>query len=345
MSNPQRILLIRLSALGDVVHALPVASALRETFPGARIDWVVDDRHREILDLVPVIDECIVFNSRGASAWQRAVEVIRGLRRGRYDVAIDVQGLVKSAFLARASHAIRVIGFPGAHLRERAARLFYTETHDPGDARHVIEKNLRLLAPLGVPDDRIQFPIEVPPSTVPAAVRKELGIGESACFALLNPGAAWPNKRWPPERFGAVAAWLQRRHALPSAVIWGPGDEHLAADVASASAGTARLAPRTSIADLVALARAATLMISGDTGPLHIAAAVGTPVVGIYGPTSEARNGPWSTDDVTVSRFSACRCHHRRRCRASRWCLGDVSVAEVTSAADHRLSALRTPHV
>ena len=175
-------------------------------------------------------------------------------------------------------------------------------------------------------------------------MRRELGLGESACFALLNPGAAWPNKRWPPERFGAVALWLHRQHALPSAVLWGPDGEHLAADVAAASAGTAHLAPRTSIADLVALARAATLMVSGDTGPLHIAAAVGTPVVGIYGPTSEARNGPWSNEDVTVSRFGACECHYRRWCRANRWCIGDVSVEEVTGAVDRRLSALRAPH-
>ena len=343
MSN--RILIVRLGALGDIVHALPVASALRQTFPQARIDWVVDERHREIIDLVPVIDRRLVFNSQRVAAWRGAVEVIRELRRGRrYDVAIDVQGLVKSAFLARASRAVRVIGFSRAHLRERAARLFYTETHDPGDARHVIEKNLRLLAPVGVPSHKIEFPIEAWPSASSAVVRRELGLGESACFALLNPGAAWPNKRWPPERFGAVARWLHRQHALPSAVLWGPDGEHLAADVAAASAGTAHLAPRTSIADLVALARAATLMVSGDTGPLHIAAAVGTPVVGIYGPTSEARNGPWSDEDVTVSRFGACECHHRRRCRASRWCIGDVSVAEVTGAVDRRLSALRVPH-
>ena len=249
MSN--RILIVRLGALGDIVHALPVASALRQTFPQARIDWVVDERHRDIIDLVPVIDRRLVFNSQRVAAWRGAVEVIRELRRGRYDVAIDVQGLVKSAFLARASRAVRVIGFPRAHLRERAARFFYTETHDPGDARHVIEKNLRLLAPVGVPSHKIEFPIEARPSASSAVVRRELGLGESACFALLNPGAAWPNKRWPPERFGAVALWLHRQHALPSAVLWGPGGEHLAADVAAASAGTAHLAPPTSIADLV----------------------------------------------------------------------------------------------
>ena len=343
-----RILIVRLGALGDIVHALPVASALRDAFPDARIDWVVDERHREVLDLVPVIDRRIVFRSGSVPAWRGAVEVVRELRRGGYDVAIDVQGLVKSAFLARASRAGRVVGFPTARLRERAARLFYTETHDPGPTRHVIEKNLGLVAPLGVASPvshDMRFPIEARPSTAPAIVRRQLGLGERAGFALMNPGAAWPNKRWPPERLGAVALWLHRHHALPSAVLWGPGDETLAAEVVSASAGAAHLAPRTSLADLVALARAATLMVSGDTGPLHLAAAVGTPVVGIYGPTHEVRNGPWSSDDLTVSRFGQCECHHRRRCHARRWCIGDVSVAEVIDAVDRRISAFSAPHV
>ena len=221
-----RILIVRLGALGDIVHALPVASALRDAFPDARIDWVVDERHREMLDLVPVIDRRIVFRSESVPAWRGAVEVVRELRRGGYDVAIDVQGLVKSAFLARASRAGRVVGFPTARLRERAARLFYTETHDPGPTRHVIEKNLGLVAPLGVASPvsyDMRFPIEARPSTAPAIVRRQLGLGERAGFALMNPGAAWPNKRWPPQRLGAVALWLHRHHALPSAVLWGPG--------------------------------------------------------------------------------------------------------------------------
>ena len=167
-----RILIVRLGALGDIVHALPVASALRHAFPDARIDWVVDERHREMLDLVPVIDRRIVFRSQSVPAWRGAVEVVRELRRGGYDVAIDVQGLVKSAFLARASRAGRVIGFPTARLRERAARLFYTETHDPGPTKHVIEKNLGLVAPLGVASPvghDMRFPIEARPSTAPGS--------------------------------------------------------------------------------------------------------------------------------------------------------------------------------
>lgn len=335
-----RILIVRLTSLGDIIHAVPVAAALRERFPDARLDWVVDERHRDLLDLVPVVDRRVVLPTRSLSAWRAVAATVRDLRERQYDVAIDLQGLLKSAVIARASGARRVIGFPSAHLRERTARPFYTETHDPAGATHVIAKNLALVAPLGVATQAYRFPIDAPASRVPAEVRRRLGLANDGPFALVNPGAAWPNKRWPPERFGAVAKLLRDRHGLASAVLWGPGEESLAREVAQASGGAAQVAPETSIADLVALGRAATLMVSGDTGPLHIAAAVGTPIVGIYGPTDPARNGPWASADVTVSRCDACCCHHRRRCRAPSWCIGEIAVEEVTAAVDARLRRL-----
>jgi heptosyltransferase-1 len=158
---------------------------------------------------------------------------------------------------------------------------------------------------------------------------------------MVNPGAAWPNKRWHPERFGAVARAIRDRHALRSVVIWGPGERELADRVVAASHGAAFAAPPTSIADLFAISGAASLMVSGDTGPLHIAAAYGTPIVGVYGPTDPARNGPWSADDVCVSRFEACGCHHLRRCVRERWCLEEVHADEVIDAIDRRLAPAR----
>ena len=335
----RRILIVRLGALGDIVHAVPVAAALRSRFPDARIDWVVDERHREVLELVPVVDRPIVFRTQSASLGRRVVELRRTLRCESYDIAIDVQGLLKSAVVARLSGARRILGFTPPYLRERAARVFYTETHDPGDTTHVIEKNLTLAASLGADVSRIRVPLKVPASAVLDAVRaRRSGAGDTS-FVVLNPGAAWPNKRWPPDRFGAVAQWLRREHGLSSVVTWGPGDETLAAAVVAGSAGAAELAPPTSIADLLAIVREAALMVSGDTGPVHLAAAVGTPIVGIYGPTDAARNGPWAVDDVTVSRFTACGCYHQRRCRVARWCLEDISVGDVTAAIVRRLEA------
>jgi heptosyltransferase I len=349
-----RILIVRLSALGDIVHTLPVAAALRRAFPEARLDWVVDARHREILELVPAIDRRIMIGaplggrveSYNASATlvsagaARLLAAIREMRRTRYDVALDLQGLLKSAVLARASGASRVIGFDRSQLREPAARFFYSETHAAPGA-HVIQKNLSLLSAIGVESNEIRFPLAVPDSPIMAEVRERLGLRDGERFALINAGAAWPNKRWPPARFGEVAAALGRTHGLKSVVLWGPGEEALAAEVVSASEGAAVSSPETTIPSLVSLAAEAALMISGDTGPLHIAAAVGTPVVGIYGPTNPERNGPFDPADVTVSRFAACSCHHQRRCTASNWCLLDIQVRDVIDAIDRRLSAVR----
>jgi heptosyltransferase I len=342
--DPRRILIVRLGALGDIVHAIPVAAALRKAYPSARIDWLVSAKHREMLDLVPVIDRRLVINDRaGAGGGASMLQSIRELRRSRYDVAIDLQGLLKSALLARLSGADRVVGFAASYVRERLASLFYTDAHDPGtggvrdqrEARHIVQINLGLLEALDVAPAAVEFPIERVESAVARRLREQTG----GRYALLNPGAAWENKRWPADRFAAIARALRDRNGLPSAVLWGPGEERLAQDVVERSEGAATLTPQTSIADLVALSRGASLMVSGDTGPTHIAAAVGTPMVALFGPTRPQRNGPWSPDDVSVSRSAVCQCHHLRRCRLPTMCLMDVQVEEVMDAIERRLAS------
>jgi heptosyltransferase-1 len=336
-----RVLLVRLGALGDLVHALPFAAALRTAHPDARIDWLVDARYRALVDLVPIVNERLSLNTRALTGPASLPAVIGRLRLARYDIAFDAQGLIKSALLARASGAGRVIGFARAALREPAARVFYTDSIDPAPATHVIEKTMSLLRAVGIEPSgvRWQFPLQGRPSPVPACTREVLGIERGAPFVLINPGAAWPNKRWPAERFAALAREVQARHHLKSAVLWGPGEETLAAQIARASAGAAEMAPATTLSDALALAQEARLLVSGDTGPTHLAAAAGTPVVGLYGPTDPARNGPWHPDDICVSRFAACACHHQRRChRLAAWCLADITVADVLAAVDERLA-------
>jgi heptosyltransferase I len=334
------ILIVRLGALGDVVHAVPAAAALRRAFPTARIDWLVEPRHQEIVELVTAIDRVVVLGGRTPAAW---IDAVQRLRQTRYDVALDFQGLMKSAVLARASGAARVLGFSIWHLREKGARPFYSEVSSAtaGEravndfAEHVITKNLRMLSMLGVDTTLIEFPFAPVTSVALDRLRQDFGVQP---FALINPGAAWPNKRWPPQRFGEVSAFLHDVRGLPSFVLWGPGEEALAKAVVEASNGSARVAPPTRIPDLLAFSRAAALMISGDTGPLHIAAAAGTPVVAIFGPTNPRRNGPWSPHDLVISRYDSCGCHYDRRCHEREWCLGDVSVAEVTAAVQQRLA-------
>ena len=346
-----RVLIVRLGALGDVVHAIPVAAALRRAYPQARIDWLVSAKHREILDLVPAIDRRLVINDRpstgsrqadtpGTSLWGAIGE----LRRARYDVVLDLQGLIKSALLARLSGAPRILGFAASYSREGLARMFYTESYDPGrgglydarETRHVVAINLGLLALLGITADAPEFPI----ADTESAAARWASEQTNGRYALLNPGAAWPNKRWPPSRLAAVAQELHTRHGLMSVVLWGPGEEQLAQAVVAEAPDAALLSPKTTIADLVALTRGAALMVSGDTGPTHIAAAVGTPLVGIYGPTRPARNGPMSPLDVTVSRDAICHCHHLRRCKLERMCLLDIEVSEVLGAVEQRLAAV-----
>jgi len=343
MTKMNRVLLVRLGALGDVVHAIPVAAALRRAFPSARIDWLVSGKHRAILDLVPIIDRRLVIDGDESAGATTLVAAVRELRRSRYDLAIDLQGLLKSAALARSSGADRVLGFAASYLRERLARPFYTEVYDPGchglydprETRHVVQINLGLLQPLGIPVRAPEFPIEHVDSAVATDVCRRTG----GRYALLNPGAHWPNKRWPPSRLGQVAAALRERHGLASVALWGHAERDLADDVVAHASGAAMVSPPASIADLVALARGAAVMVSGDTGPAHIAAAVGTPIVGIFGPTRPSRNGPWSAKDVTVSRAEVCQCHHLRRCTLDRMCLLDIQVDEVLAAIAQRLEA------
>jgi heptosyltransferase I len=329
--SPASFLIVRLGALGDVVHAIPVVAALREAYPSATIGWLVHPRFAPLLQLVEGLDHVYPLERRtGAHA-------IRDVRRAGYEVCLDLQGLLKSAAVARFSGARRVIGFSRTLLRESAASLAYSETGGDGTG-HVIDKNLSLLALVGVTTRERRFPLRVPETPVVPCTRQMLGgKGSPVPFAAINPGAAWPNKRWPAERFGALAARMHDRFGLRSAVLWGPDEATLAAAVVRASRGAAQMAPQTTMVEMLALAGAARLVVSGDTGPLHLASAAGTPVVGLYGPTPPGRNGPWDPRDRVVSSHDACTCVFKRQCTGAAWCLEQVSVDAVMDAVVERL--------
>src|SRR4029453_8049635 len=214
--------------------------------------------------------------------------------------------------------------------------LFYTDAPDPGSATHVIDKNLALLAPLRVNDRTVRFPLVIPRSSICEQIRERM---EGRDYAIINPGAAWPNKRWPPARFGAVAALFAREFGWRSLVLWGPGEQELAHEVVATSGGAAEISPPTTITDLFGVARNARLMISGDTGPLHIAGAVNTPIVALYGPTRPERNGPWGLSDVAISRVQQGSCAYERKGSKTERCIDDISVAEVISAVQRRVAA------
>jgi lipopolysaccharide heptosyltransferase I len=354
----RRILIVRLGSLGDLIHTLPAVAAIRDAWPDAEIDWIVERAHADLLALVPVLSRVVVLGDRSAGGWWSA---IRTLRARRYDLAVDLQGLVKSAAIARLSGARRVVGFDRSGLREPAARFFYSEVVPVGEGRHVIQKNLALVrhalgGHFSLTDEmtselnfasELNFPLRIPDSPALAAIRAKLqdlktpgpqDPRTSLEFVVLNPGAAWPNKRWPPGSFAQVACAIRDRHGWSSVVLWGPGEAGIAQAVVDGSGGAAVLAPATTLADLLAIASAARVFVSGDTGPLHLAGAVGTPLVALFGPTTAARNGPWDDRDVSISRYDGCACHYKRVChRPATWCLAGITVDDVMDAVARRL--------
>ena len=331
-TDRRRFLIVRLGSLGDVVHAIPAAAALRKRFPDARIDWMVDPRYMDLVRLVRAVDGVVPVDPRGSKA--RLLSAFRATWSAGYDAALDLQGLIKSAALARLAVPGRVIGFPRAHLREPWARVFYSDAPDPGPRTHVIYKNLGVLRALGVNDPDVSFPITIPQTDAVDAVQSRYGVRR---YVLLNAGAAWPNKRWPPGRFGALARTIRERLGLAPVVLWGGDERALAEEVVSASGGAADAAPRTTVMDLFGIARGAAAMVSGDTGPLHIAASVGTPLVALFGPSDPERNGPWSPDDIVLSRYARCSCHYARRCRLDTPCIERIDTDEVFAAVERRL--------
>lgn len=341
-----KILIVRLSALGDIVHALPVLAAIKRAMPSAEVDWMVEENYAAILSITGGLRRRIIGRARNSFTTDDAVsfggalgyvQAVAHLRAQDYDCALDLQGLLKSAGWARSSGAKRIIGFDKANVREGQAASFYTETVTPPAGVHVIHKNLSLLAALGIKTGAIEMPLQ--PQASPETVAAIQAAGAKR-YAVLNPGAAWPNKRWPPERFGALAATLRDRTGLTSMITWGPSERELADAIVSASAGAAVPAPPTTVADLAVLLRDAALVVAGDTGPLHIAAAMGTPLVGLYGPTWPERNGPWDPSDVVISRATTCVCHHKRQCLRGAPCINEITLEDVADAAERRLKAV-----
>ncbi len=343
-----RILIVRLSALGDIVHALPVLAAINRAMPSAEVDWLVEENYSSILSIATGLRRRIIGRARTSFTSDEAVsfggavgyvQAVAHLRAQNYDAALDLQGLLKSAGWARSSGAKRVIGFDKSHLREAQAAAFYTETVTPPDGVHVIHKNLSLLRALEITTDAVVMPLQ--PRAGADTLAAIASAGGARRYVVLNPGAAWPNKRWPPDRFGALAAALRDRTGLPSLVTWGPSERDLADAIVGASSGAATAAPATSVSDLGALMRDAALVVAGDTGPLHIAAAMGTPLVGLYGPTWPERNGPWDPNDIVISRAGVCVCHHKRQCLRGAPCINEITLDEVVTASVTRLAGSR----
>jgi len=283
----KRFLIVRLSSLGDLVHTIPAVAALRLSFPAARIDWVVDGRWAGLIELMSGIDHIIELRR----SLQGQLSCIRDLRAAHYDCAIDLQGRYRSAVLAWLSGARDRIGRDREATREPGAALFYTDRVIP-TGRHIVDMNLELVQRAGatVPAE-MQFPLRVPESQT-RKVREKLAQEAIGAYVVASPGGGWKSKRWPPERYGALCAELWRLHGLRAIVNIGPGEEDIARVLLEAAGPAKPLVLCPSFAELAALLLDARLVIAADTGPLHLAAALGTRVVALFGATDPARNGP-----------------------------------------------------
>jgi heptosyltransferase I len=300
MKTP-RILIVRLSAIGDAIQTMPVVCALRERFPEAFLAWAVESRAAALLRGHEALDELIEL-PRG---WLKSPGGVWRLRRRlhelQFDTAIDVQSLTKSAVLAWLSGAKRRIGFGNPGGRE-LSKWFNNRRVDP-KATHVVDRYLELLRPLGIesPAVRFQVPQREEDRETAERIARELGI--KGGFAIVNPGAGWPSKLWPTDRYAAVATHLDRTWHLPTLVVWAGADERAMAERIAEAGPMVRLAPPTTLPELASLARRAKLFIGSDTGPLHLAAAAGTPCVGLYGPWPAARHGPYGPQHVALQKM------------------------------------------
>jgi heptosyltransferase-1 len=302
-----RLLVVRLGAMGDILHALPAVTALRQAHPGWVIDWVVEPRWQALLSCgaspsqiernpaQPLVDRVHLAATkdwRKSPLSRKTIHAIRTLRRdlrdGDYDAVLDLQGAIRSAVVSRLSGCRRILGEDQP--RERSARLLFTE-RVATRAVHVIEQDVELAE--AVAGDELAptqplLPID-PPSETWA---NDICNTANQPAVLINPGAGWGAKRWPAERYATVAQGLIER-GLRVFVNSGPGEQPLADAILRSAAAVTPLEP--SLPQLISLTRRVALVIAGDTGPLHLACALGRPVVGIYGPTDPSRNGPYGT--------------------------------------------------
>jgi heptosyltransferase-1 len=361
------LLIVRLSAMGDIIHTLPAAAALRHAFPHATLGWLIEERWAELLCTLryprsgprstqrPLVDRVHTVN---LAEWRHALfsfntvqQMVTGLSQLRgiqYDAVIDFQGAVRSALLARWSGAPVVFG--NIQPRENAASMFYSrKVLANNNGTHVIEQALELAeaaapgANMGSANDasvseagasplngrgsilppKVEFPLD--PDAEQKVASLTANVGD---FIILNPGAGWGAKMWPAERYGQVARELAK-DGFASLVNYGPGEEDLAVAVETSSEGTARKIS-CSISELIALTRRASAFIGGDTGPMHLAAALKIPVVAVFGPTNPARNGPYATQSI-VLRSAISITDHARRVETEQGLL-EISSGDVVGA-------------
>ena len=329
----KNILVVKLSAIGDVIHALPVSYALKEAFPDARVTWVVEPPAYPLLVDNPYIDDIILFEKKKFKSLGGFLQNIgpfkARLQQTHYDAALDLQGLFKSAAIAWLSGAPVRLGT--CNMRECSDKVS-RPVIGPHAQGHIVERYLVVVRELGCPVHKVVFPMEISDRDADLAARimQQAGARMENPYVVLAVGANWPNKRWPTKYFAELSDWLYEKKMIPVIIGGGVVDSQLAAEIdAAAEIPPVNLVGKTTLKQLAYILKNARLTLGGDTGPVHLSAGLGSPTVMVMGPTDANRNGPYGQLENAIEADRPCKYCWKRACPKGMDCLARISVADV----------------
>jgi heptosyltransferase I len=332
LKNPGKILIVKPSSLGDIVHSLPFLNAIRACFPESEIHWVIAKGFEGLLEGHPMINKLWIIHkdkwrkiSRAGETVKELAALFKELKKERYDLIIDLQGLLRSGLITAATGAPVRIGFLEAR---EGSRIFYTHKVEGGKDIHAVDRYMKIAHFLGCSDENICFPLPVDVSDI----QHKFTLPEE--YVVLVPGARWETKRWAPEMFGELAARLP----LKAIIAGSRGDLDIAKTIVELSLGKAvSLVGKTSLKELIEIMRNAQFVVSNDSGPMHIAAALGIPVFALFGPTEPLRTGPYGGIHTIIREKTECAPCFRKKCDTL-YCMRNLSVQRVSDAIRSRVS-------
>ena len=328
MKDIESVLVVKLSAIGDVIHALPVSYAIKETYPEAKVTWVVEPPAYDILKDNPYIDNIIVFEKKKFKSMRGFLKnygpFTKILNADKYDASLDLQGLFKSAAIAWSAKAPIRLGT--CNMREMSHKVSRPVV-GPNANGHIVERYLDVVRELGCQVNKVVFPMEISQRDQQAAegAMQQAGIRMENPYVVLAVGANWPNKRWPTRYYAKLSDWLYDRKIIPVIIGGGMLDSTLAGEIdAEAEIPPIILVGKTTLKQLAHVIKHAKAVVGGDTGPVHLAAGLGVPTVMVMGPTDANRNGPYGQLENAIEANRPCKYCWKRACPKGLECLSVI---------------------
>jgi lipopolysaccharide heptosyltransferase I len=341
--SPKKILVIKLSALGDVIHTLPVPRTLRKEYPDAYIAWMIEERYQELLYNNPDIDEIITIRTKvwrknwSKKTFNEILQTIKNLRQKKFEIVFDLHGLIKSSVIVMLSGAKTKIGFHKNNCKEKISSIF-TNKKGPYMAGgiHVVDMYLTLVqSALGVKTDVKQFPICIPEAQeqkIEGFFQNHPELTANPIIGI-NPGAGFESKLWKMEKFAKLSDRITNEMSYSILLLWGPGEEQKAKQIAKSMKEKCWIAPATSIQESIALYKHLKLLVSCDSGPLHLCSALGVPTISLFGPTDPVRNGAYGLYHEAVYKMLPCSFCWKKKCPlGTDECMQKITVDDVFEA-------------